>query len=148
MVERQHSLVVSRTFHATPEQLYRAWTDLDVMRRWMGRRVEADVRVGGGYRREVEAGEAGVFVHVGQYEELVPNRRIVQSFGLEGVAENPFLDEQIAVILEPSSATETELVLIDRWNGPPLSAREEQEALAAWDEWLGGIEGALEGEGE
>jgi uncharacterized protein YndB with AHSA1/START domain len=136
MAEREHSLVVSRVFRATPEQLYQAWTDLSLMRQWMGVRVDADVRVGGSYHREVDAGDAGIFVHVGDFEVLDPNRRIVQSFRLENPEGNPFVDEQIEILLKPVNVDETKLVLIDRWNGPDMSPEERQAADEAWGEWL------------
>ncbi len=54
----------------------------------MGGRVEANVRPGGRYRREVETADGGLFVHFGEYQILEPNHRIVQIFGLEGIEEN------------------------------------------------------------
>src|SRR5688572_10111702 len=100
------SLTVRRVFAATPERLYAAWTDLETMRGWMGSKVEADVRPGGRYRREAETAEGALFVHFGEYQVLEPTHRIVQTFGLEGIEENPFRDEQVEVVLRPIGDTE------------------------------------------
>jgi uncharacterized protein YndB with AHSA1/START domain len=144
MLVRSHSLVVTRSFRTTPQRLYAAWTDPSLMRRWMGVEVEADVRLGGAYRRVVETGDGTRFVHVGRYEALEPNRMIVQSFGLEGVEGNPFEDEEIEVELRPLGTELTELVLTDRWNGPAMTADETALAEDAWLRWLMGIERVVE----
>src|SRR5690606_2166694 len=76
----EHSISLARVFAAPPETLYAAFTDPAVMRRWMGTKVEADIRIGGRYRIENDDGEGGVFFHVGEYLVLDPHHRIRQSF--------------------------------------------------------------------
>ena len=142
MSDRQHSLTFSLVFDAPPERIYAAWTDPSLIR-WMGTSVEADPRVGGAYRREVLDATGARFVHAGRYVTLEPNRRIVQSFGLEGAQNNPFRDEEIEISLRPHGVTRTELIFTDRWNGPAMSPEEDHAAIDAWTAWLRGMERVL-----
>jgi len=144
MTDQEQRLTVARTLNVPADELYAAWTDPDVMRRWMGSRIEADVRVGGEYRREIESEDGARYVHRGLYRVLEPNRRIVQSFEVEGVEARPFADEEVEVTFNPVSESQTELTLVDRWNGPPLSPNEERAARAAWSEWIGRVERLFE----
>jgi uncharacterized protein YndB with AHSA1/START domain len=135
---REHSLTVRQRYSAAPEAVYAAWTEPERMREWMGDRVEADVRPGGAYRREISL-DGRRFVHAGEYLVLEPGRRILQSFRVEAEGENPFRDELVEVRLRPLPEGGTELALTESWNGPALSESEEREAAAAWEGWLRGL---------
>ena len=102
MSSPDHAVSVTRVIDAPAEVVYAAWTDPATMQRWMARHVEADVRVGGRYRNEVDAGEAGTFVHTGEYLVLEPGRRIVQTFGVDSAEESPYRDERLDVTLRRS----------------------------------------------
>ena len=143
MSDRQHHLTLSLFFNEPPERVYAAWTDPALMRGWMGASAQADPRVGGTYRREVLDGTGARYVHTGRYEALEPNRRIVQSFSLEGAQNNPFQDEEVEILLRPLSPSQTELIFADRWNGPAMSLEETQAAIDAWTAWLRGMERVL-----
>ena len=136
MSRPEHVVSVTRVIDAPAEAVYAAWTDPAIMQRWMARKVEADVRVGGRYRNEVDAGEAGTFVHTGEYLVLDPGRRIVQTFGVESEAESPYRDERLEVTLRPLEPGRTELTLSDGWDGPGLDDADEAAATAAWSAWL------------
>jgi uncharacterized protein YndB with AHSA1/START domain len=138
---REHSLTVRVTLDAALDAVHAAWTDIGRMRRWMGARVDADVRPGGAYRREVEQ-DGARFVHAGEYVSIAPDR-IVHTFRVETTAENPFRDELVDVRLRDAGGGRTELALTESWNGPSLSPAEEAEASQAWSAWLGGIPAAL-----
>jgi uncharacterized protein YndB with AHSA1/START domain len=47
------SVHVTRRFTASPEQVFEAWVNPDLLRRWLAATVEADARVGGRFRLEV-----------------------------------------------------------------------------------------------
>ena len=75
-----------RVFNAPPDRVYRAFLDPDAMAKWLpphgftGRVLTMDARVGGRYRMQftqLATGQAHAFG--GQYLELVPNERIVNS---------------------------------------------------------------------
>jgi uncharacterized protein YndB with AHSA1/START domain len=132
----EHAVSIVRVIDAPAEAVYAAWTDPAIMERWMARKVEADVRVGGRYRNEVDAGEAGTFVHTGEYLVLEPGRRIVQTFGGEGVEASPYRDEFLEVTLRPLGPERTELTLIDGWDGQGLDAADEAATREAWSAWI------------
>jgi uncharacterized protein YndB with AHSA1/START domain len=78
------SLTLERFYPVAPEQVWRAWTDPQALKRWFGpggaqpvALAELDVRVGGRFR--VQFGGPGGAEHEvqGVYREVVPNRRLV-----------------------------------------------------------------------
>ncbi len=79
------TLTIVRTFSATPDQLYRAWTDESLLFQWGAPdgcemvNYSADARVGGRWECTFAAGSAGSHSESGEYLELVPGKRIVQS---------------------------------------------------------------------
>jgi uncharacterized protein YndB with AHSA1/START domain len=81
---------VRRFFKAPPELVYRACTEADYIRRWMGpRRLEVsecdvDLRVGGNWRLVHRAPDGTEFVFYGEILELDPPRRRVGTFVWEG----------------------------------------------------------------
>ena len=77
-------LRLERRYPAAPEEVWRAWTDPEAIKRWWGPTpgegvsvAELDVRAGGRYRI-VFGGLQGTDHEVqGTYREVVPNRRLV-----------------------------------------------------------------------
>jgi uncharacterized protein YndB with AHSA1/START domain len=72
-----------RVLRATPERVYRAFTDADAMAKWLpphgftGKVQQMDARVGGTYKMSFTNFNTGT-THAfgGQYLELVPNERL------------------------------------------------------------------------
>ena len=85
---------VRRFFKAPPELVYKACTEADYIRRWMGPRrlevseCEVDVRVGGTWRLVHRAPDGAEFVFYGELLELDPPRRRVGTFVWEGAPED------------------------------------------------------------
>src|SRR3954468_23832879 len=84
-------ILIVREFDAPRHLVYRAWTTPDLVRRWWsGRRgemqvVEIDLRVGGRWRYVMTAhGGHEVGFH-GEYREIVPDERIVNTEVYEGI---------------------------------------------------------------
>jgi uncharacterized protein YndB with AHSA1/START domain len=84
------SLQIRRTFAAPKEEVYRAWTELAQLEKWMCRDVashqvkipEADVRVGGRYRIEIKDSVSGVeYTGHGVYREVKPLEKLVFTWG-------------------------------------------------------------------
>src|SRR5690349_9496962 len=81
----ERELVVTRTFDAPPDIVFRAWTTPDLFMRWWApkslgmvlRSCEMDVRTGGGYRLEFGEDGAQSFAFFGRYLEVIPNERLV-----------------------------------------------------------------------
>jgi uncharacterized protein YndB with AHSA1/START domain len=79
---------ITREFHATPEQLFRAHTDPELFARWVGpdgmatRIDQWDARTGGSWRY-VASRDGEDFGFRGTFHEVRPDR-IVQTFTWEG----------------------------------------------------------------
>jgi uncharacterized protein YndB with AHSA1/START domain len=78
-------LVIRRTFNAPPSIVFEAWTRPEHVRRWWAPRsrevsivsVDADVRVGGGYRYLFEHAKHGRMAFSGKYLEVTRPSRLV-----------------------------------------------------------------------
>jgi uncharacterized protein YndB with AHSA1/START domain len=62
-----------------PETLFSFFTDPDKLVRWMGRHVLLEPRIGGKYRIDVNGND----IALGEYKEIIPNEKIVMSWGWE-----------------------------------------------------------------
>lgn len=76
-------LVLERIFDATPDRVYRAWTDPHVLKKWFAPKpfttpvAELDVRPGGRSLIVMRDPDGNEYPNPGVYLEVVPNRRIV-----------------------------------------------------------------------
>jgi uncharacterized protein YndB with AHSA1/START domain len=83
-IAERPSLSLTRKYPASPEKVWRAWTDPQALKLWWGpgkheivSRADLDVRTGGSFRI-VFGGPAGTDHDVrGAYKEVVPNRKLV-----------------------------------------------------------------------
>ena len=81
---------VVREFDAPAALVNRATTEPDLIRKWWGTQrgdmtdCTVDLRVGGTYRFAMEAGGQEVAFH-GEFKELVPDEKIVQTEAYEGI---------------------------------------------------------------
>jgi uncharacterized protein YndB with AHSA1/START domain len=84
------TLKLTREFDAPRTLVFRTMLDRDSIPRWWGPSmyttvVEAmDVRVGGSWRFRQSDAEGNVFVFSGEYREIVPGERVVQTFEFDG----------------------------------------------------------------
>ncbi|MFD1051734.1 SRPBCC domain-containing protein, partial [Kibdelosporangium lantanae] len=80
---------IEREFNAAPAQVHRAWTDADLVARWLGPRdytmnmFDYDARSGGSYRYVHVDKEGQEFGFRGVFHTVAPDR-IVQTFEFEG----------------------------------------------------------------
>lgn len=77
------TFVVERTYAASPERVYRAWSDPAAKAKWFSKADIFDFRVGG---REYSSGgppEGPVFTFDASYLEIVPEQRIVYTYTLD-----------------------------------------------------------------
>jgi uncharacterized protein YndB with AHSA1/START domain len=76
-------LSLSRTIDATPEQLFRAWTEPELMKQWFCPKpwrvthAEIDARTGGANFIVMQGPEGQEHPNRGVYLEIIPNRKIV-----------------------------------------------------------------------
>jgi uncharacterized protein YndB with AHSA1/START domain len=79
------ALNVRKVFRAPPEQVFRAWTEVDELKHWFAAAqgytipvTELDLRVGGRYRFGMKGPErTEASVATGVYEEITPPSRLV-----------------------------------------------------------------------
>ena len=111
--DSETSVRISRRIHATPDELFDAWTDPESVRVWMcpgdvsEARARLDPRVGGKYQIDMVAPNA-TFEHTGEY--LVVDRPRKLSFTWISMPTNN-QRTVVTIDLKPISAGETELTL-------------------------------------
>lgn len=77
------SLTMKRRLNATPAEVYRAWTEPELLARWFGpenvatQTAEIDARVGGGYRIVMRGDDGELHQVSGTYLEVVEDERLV-----------------------------------------------------------------------
>lgn len=90
MNDTEPAVILVRTFRASCERLYRAWTDPLMIQRWLApganvvERAETDLWVGGRYRLQTRGPDGTEHRISGCYRELEPGRRIVQTWIYDG----------------------------------------------------------------
>lgn len=113
---------------ASPETVFELLTDAEKIVLWKGRAATLDPRPGGTYLVDV----SGENVARGRYVEVVPNRRVVFTWGWEGDAHVPPGSSTVEITLEPDGAG-TVLRLVH--SGLP-SAEARAEHARGWDHFL------------
>lgn len=120
MTTGQTAVRLERTIPATPHQVYRAWLEPELLRRWMApgglevTRAEVDERPGGHYR--IWHADAGA--EVGGFDcevlELVPDERLVFRWGFVGPdrGAGPSYDSLLTVTLRAAADGGTVLTLV------------------------------------
>jgi uncharacterized protein YndB with AHSA1/START domain len=92
----ENELLITRVFDAPREQVWKAWTDPDEIRKWWGPEhftapsIESDLQVGGKYLYCMRSPDGQDFWSTGTYREIVPMEKIV--------ATDSFADEQGNVV--------------------------------------------------
>jgi uncharacterized protein YndB with AHSA1/START domain len=110
---------LQRTIAAPPREVYRAWLEPALLRRWMApgglevKRAELDARVGGHLR--IWHADAGS--DVGGFDceivELVPDERLVFRWGFVGPDRaGPVYDSRLTIVLEAAPGNATVLTLV------------------------------------
>ena len=107
---------IVRIIEAPREQVFRAWTDPDELRRWWGPgeftcpEAEVDLRPGGRYRLVMQPTAGEPFVLAGTYREVEPPARLVYTWRWET---GPAADgsESLVTVEFRDRGDHTELVL-------------------------------------
>lgn len=123
-------LEIRRPLSASPEQVFRAWTDPHALAMWFAPSDEyvaivheADLRIGGTYRIEMRHKNGAAHTAVGNYREIAPNRRL--SFTWRWL-ENAAMDDTLVTIDLASLGDGTALTLRHQ-NFVSVEARDEHE---------------------
>lgn len=77
------TFVIEKTYNASPEQVFTAWSDSATKAKWFQKADEFDFRVGG--HEYSQGGPKGgpVFTFDACYQEIVPDQRIVYSYTMD-----------------------------------------------------------------
>lgn len=124
-------LVLTRVLPFPRERVFRAWTEVEELKKWFGPAgmsiplAEMDVRVGGSYRIGMKPAQGDdLYVVVGVFQEITPPERIVFTWKWEDSGPDA-PDTLVTVELRPKGDG-TELVLThDRF--PTVESRRNHE---------------------
>ncbi len=89
---------ITREFDAPPERVCRAWTDPELVARWLGpdeteMRIDRwDARTGGNYRYSAWRDGEEIAAFYGSFHEVRPPERLVQTFTWEGAPDGVSLE--------------------------------------------------------
>jgi uncharacterized protein YndB with AHSA1/START domain len=89
-IDQEVSLELSHRFAAPREQVFDAWTNPDVLKRWWAAGAtwdtplaEVDARQGGAYRLSMRTDEGEVHTVYGEYREVRPPERLAYTWSWE-----------------------------------------------------------------
>jgi len=89
---------IIRDFDASPEKVFRAWIDPDLVVQWLGpksteMRIDRwEARTGGNYRYVALQNGEEVAAFYGSFHEVRPSERLVQTFTWEGMPDGVSLE--------------------------------------------------------
>ena len=112
-------ITIVRDFAAPAERVYRAWTDPDLVARWMGpngTEMKIDhweAVTGGRYRYTVWQGGQEVAGFYGSFHEARPGERLVQTFTWEGMPDGVSLDAMTFTDLGDGRSRVTSVSVVD-----------------------------------
>jgi uncharacterized protein YndB with AHSA1/START domain len=84
-------ILITREFDAPKELVYKAWTTPELVKRWWSAKrgettvAEIDLRAGGKWRSAMVTDDGMEVAFHGEYQEVVPNERIVSTEIFEGI---------------------------------------------------------------
>ena len=110
-------ILITREFDAPRHLVFRAWTTPELVNRWWAGHqgqmaaVDIDLRVGGRWRYVMAAGDGSEVAFHGEYREIVPNERIVNTEVYE-MPGGPDTDAALNVVTFSETAGRTTLELL------------------------------------
>jgi uncharacterized protein YndB with AHSA1/START domain len=93
-----HDIIITRSFDAPRELVFKAFTETDAVRQWWGQRStettidELEARAGGRWRFVERDGEGNEYGFHGVYHEATAPERIVYTFEFEGMPGHVLLE--------------------------------------------------------
>lgn len=109
-------VLVSRRVRASPEQVFRAWTEPELLKKWWGPAsfsvpsVELDLRVGGQFVFAMKPPDRPAHLLFGTYVEIQPPKRLVFTWMWGDAVPGPKFDSLVTVEMRPVGA-ETEVTV-------------------------------------
>lgn len=133
-------LVLTRDFDATPEKLYRAWTQPELITQWFtlgtwkAAKAELDVRPGGASFITMRGPDVAEFPNRDVYLEVVPNKRLVLTDAYTSAwvpSEQPFMTVTLTFDELPAGRTRY-TARVSHWT---VADREKHEAMSFHQNW-------------
>ena len=112
-------VTITREFDAPPALVYRAWTERDLVRQWMGpRSVDMDIevwdcRTGGSWRYTAVRDGEEIARFYGSFHEVRPGERLVQTFTWEGLPDGVALETMTFEPLEGGRCRTVAVSVVD-----------------------------------
>jgi uncharacterized protein YndB with AHSA1/START domain len=116
-------ITIVRDFAAPPERVFRAWTDPDLVVRWMGpdsteMRIDRwDAVTGGRYRYTMAQDGQEVAAFYGSFHEVRPNERLVSTFTWEDLPDGVSLETMTFTDLGDGRTRVTSVSVVDSLEG-------------------------------
>ena len=132
-------LVLTRLIDASPEKLYRAWTEPQLLVQWFAPkpwatpRAELDVRPGGASLVVMADPDSAEYPNQGQYLEVVPNQRLVFTDAYIGnwvPAAKPFMT--VVLDFQAESGKTRYTATVRHWTAEDKQAHEQMGFHQGW----------------
>lgn len=132
-------LVLTRSFDAPREKLYRAWTDPALLKQWFAPRpyttpvVELDVRPGGASLVVMRGPDGADIPCPGQYLEVVENQRLVFTDAYTGgwqPSAKPFMT--VILTFEDDGGRTNYTARVQHWSADDCAAHEQMGFHEGW----------------
>lgn len=119
-------ILVTRRFRATPDRVFRVWSEPELIARWWsGDRdaasrtsIETDFRVGGRWRYVIASDDGGEVAFHGEYRDIVPDRKIVYTEVYEMPGSGDGEPPLVTVTMEPDGDGTLLTLLIETADRP------------------------------
>jgi len=129
------TLILERTYPATPQAVFNAWTQAQALERWFAptdemstRVLELDLREGGQYRIQMIEADGAVNTVTGTFEAVDPPKQLVFSWGWEpGPGETPLDYSRSRVIVDIEPVTDGARLTLTHVRLPNEEMRNEHE---------------------
>ena len=105
MAEEKNELVITRTFDAPRELVFKAWTEPERIKQWLAPRgfkipvAEGELRPGGKWRQSMVAPDGMQLWLGGVYKEIIPPERLVFTHAWDDPTGKPGPETTCTVIL-------------------------------------------------
>jgi uncharacterized protein YndB with AHSA1/START domain len=136
----QYELSLTRLIDASPDKLFRCWTEPKLMKQWFAPRpyttpvAEVDLRPGGASRIVMQSPEGQDIPCPGQYLEIVPNRKIVATDAFTGDWKpskgKPFMT--MVLTFEPEEGKTRYTAVVRHWSEDDKKKHEEMGFHKGW----------------
>ena len=148
-----HKLVLTREFNAPRDLVWKAWTEPEQIKQWLGmgegltiESVKLDVRVGGKFRLQQKMADGEFFTAAGTYLEVKAPERLVYTWDWEKDGGGPEFgelegDETQVTVEFRATGKRTQLVLTHE---KFASAQKRDRHEEGWQSWIGRLAKFLE----